>query len=163
MQKRMWLEANGIHDFVAAYRLSPMVSIEKLRDALNAYACLNSSFNVAIEDDNGEPVQVYNPETPRYEIETMTEEEVKELQKTFVGPFEYGEPLIRIRLIRTGLHKYLFFQIAHLITDGAGVRLFVQDISTLYNGVGIRPAYYFAYAYDCAIPVPDDMMKDASE
>ncbi len=163
MQKWMWLEANGIHDFVAAYRLSPMVSIEKLRDALNAYACLNSSFNVAIEDDNGEPVQVYNPETPRYEIETMTEEEVKELQKTFVGPFEYGEPLIRIRLIRTGLHKYLFFQIAHLITDGAGVRLFVQDISTLYNGGGIRPAYYFAYAYDCAIPVPDDMMKDASE
>jgi hypothetical protein len=44
----------------------------------------------------------------------MTEKEVKELQKTFVRPFEYGEPLIRIRLIRTGVHKYLFFQLPHM-------------------------------------------------
>jgi hypothetical protein len=163
MQKWFWLDANGIHDFTAAYRLSPMVSIGRLRDALNSYVRLNSSFNMVIEDDNGEPVQVYNPETPQYEIETMTENEVKELQKTFIRPFEYGEPLIRIRLIRTRLHKYLFFHVSHLISDGAGIRLFLQDVSTLYDGGTVRPVYYFAYAYDCAIPVPDDMMNDAAD
>ena len=164
LHKWIWLGLNnGIHDFITAYRLSPMVSIEKLRDALNSYARLNSTFNLVIEDDNGEPVQVYTDNTPQYEIETMTEKEVKELQKTFISPFEYGKPLIRIRLIKTRLHKYIFFQASHLISDGAGMRLFVQDIMTLYNGGTVRPAYYFAYVYDSSVPIPDDMKNDAAE
>lgn len=164
LHKWIWLGLNnGIHDFIMAYRLSPLVNLEKLRDALNSYARQNSTFNLVIEDDNGEPVQVYNGNTPQYEIETMTENEVKELQKTFICPFEYGKPLIRIRLIKTGLHKYVFFQASHLISDGAGMRLFVQDILTLYNGGTVRPAYYFAYAYDSTISVPDDMKNAAAE
>ncbi len=162
-QKWIWFGANGINDFAAACRLAPPVNFEKLKNMLNIYAGLNSSFNLVIEDDNGEPVQVYKPETPQYEIETLTEKEVKELQKTFIRPFKYGEPLIRIRLIRAGLHKYLFLQMSHVITDGAGMRLFIQDIATLYNGGTIRPAYYFANVYDSAIPTPDDMVNAAVE
>ncbi len=158
----VWLEANnGTQDFIAAFRISPLVSLKKLQKTLNAYIQTNSSFNLVIEDDDGVPVQVYTENMPHLEIETMTEKEVEELQKTFIRPFKYGECLYRIRLIKTKLHEYLFFQMSHLLSDGSGVRLMLQDIMTVFKGGVIRPTYYFAYAYDAAKPMPDEMFKTA--
>lgn len=162
--KWVWLSANnGTNDFIAAFRLSPLVSLKKLQKTLNAYIHTNSSFNLVIEDDDGVPVQVYSEKTPHVEIETMTEKEVEELRKTFIRPFEYGECLYRIRLIKTRLHEYLFFQMSHLLSDGSGVRLMLQDIMTIFKGGVVRPTYYFAYAYDAAKEIPADKMRVAEE
>ena len=163
-QRRIWVELNnGTHDFITCYQLSPLISIEKFRDTLNAYIRSNSTFNAVMQNDKEGPVQTYSPNTPVVEIEKMSEEEVKELQKTFIRPFEYGEPLARFRLIKTTFNKYLFFQMSHLLSDGAGMAILLKDIETLYRGGTIRPSYYFAYLLDNSVPVSDEKMFEASE
>jgi acyl-coenzyme A synthetase/AMP-(fatty) acid ligase/aryl carrier-like protein len=154
---------NGSEDFIAAYQLSPLISLKKLRDAFNAYMEINSSFHVVIENDGDKPVNVYNPEPQQIEIETMSEKEVEELQKNFIQPFETGKPLYRIRLIKTRLHKYLFFQMSHILTDGAGMYLITKDIETLYKGGYVQPAYYFANVYNTTIPLSEEFMKNAAD
>lgn len=154
---------DGTLDFCIAYQLSPLISQKKLRDTLNAYIETNSTFNLILEKEGEKAIQVYSPDLPPLEIETMSEKEVEELRKTFIRPFEHEKPLYRIRLIRTKLHKYLFFQLSHILTDGAGIHLILRDIETLYQGGSVRPAYYFAYAYDQTIPVSDELKKVAGE
>jgi hypothetical protein len=154
---------NGTHDFITAYQLSPLISLKKLRDTLNSYMEINSTFNVILEEENGRSVQVYNNNPPKVEIETMTEDEVKELQKTFIQSFKHGEPLYRIRLIKTRLHKYMFFDMNHIVSDGSGMFLMLQDIMTLYKGGYVRPAYYFAHAYDASRPLSEEFLKAADD
>jgi hypothetical protein len=93
----------------------------------------------------------------------MTEKEVKELQKTFIRPFEYGEGLFRMRLIKTAIHEYVFIQLSHIVTDGAGAHLMLKDIFSIYNGEEVRPAYYFAYAYDLMQTVSEEKMSEAAD
>ena len=93
----------------------------------------------------------------------MTENEVKELQKTFIRPFDYGECLFRMRLIKTAVHEYVFIQMSHLLSDGAGVYLMLKDIVSISKGEEIRPAYYFAYAYDSMQTVPEEKMREAAD
>ncbi len=162
VNKRIWFGLNnGTQDLKIAYQLSPIIKLEKLRDVINEYIRNNSTFNMIIEDDNGEPVQVYSENTPVVEIEKMSEDEVKELQKTFISPFEYGKPLVRIRLIKTALSKYLFFQMSHMVSDGAGMSLLIKDIAALFMGKAIKPSYYFAYLMDSSVPIPKEMIDEA--
>ena len=162
MQKRYWFMGNnGSYDSNIAYQLAPMIKLEKLRDVLNDYIRSNSTFNMIIVDDNGEPYQVYSENTPVVEIETMSDDEVKELQKTFIRPFEYDKPLIRIRLIKTRVFRYLFFQMSHILSDGAGMATLLKDIASLFKGETIRPTYYFAYMMDRSVPIPKEKMDEA--
>ena len=160
----MWdCNNDGTLDFSIAYQLSPLISLKKLRDAFNAYIESNSTFNLLLEKEEEKAIQVYSPDLRPLEIETMSEAEVEELRKTFIRPFEHGKQLYRIRLIKTKLHKYLFFQLSHILSDGSGMHLMLRDIQTLYKGGTIRPAYYFAYAYDQTIPISDELKKMAGE
>ena len=164
MQQWHWFNANnGTHDFIKAYRLSAETNLEKIVEVFNAYMKLNSSFQVVVEMENGQAVQVYKENVPHFEIEYMKEEEIKELQKTFIQPFKYGEPLFRFRFIKTEKNKYLFFHLAHVLTDGAGMHLILQDIETLLNGGTVRPAYYFANVHDMIVPRSEQEMKEAEE
>ena len=142
-------------DFCAAYQLSPLVSLIKLRDTLRAYMELNSSFHLILEQEDHKALQVYAPTLPPLEIETMTEREVEALRDDFLRPFVCGAPLYRLRLIRTGRHSYLFCQLSHMLTDGAGVRQMLRDMETLYQGGAVRPTYYFANAYEQSLPAPE--------
>ena len=151
---------NGTQDFIAAFRLSPFVSLKKLCRVFNEYAKLNSTFQLAVEEDeHGYPHQKYLDNTKPFEIEHMTEKEVDELRKTFIQPFKSGDRLVRIRFIKTKLHSYFFFDMAHLCTDGAGVYLLLQDILKLYKGEEVRKSLYFAWAYDMAQKLDEDTIK----
>lgn len=164
MQQWHWFNANnGTHDFIKAYRLSTETDLNKIVEVFNSYVKVNSSFQVVVEMEDGQAVQVYKENVPHFEIEYMKEEEIKELQKTFIQPFKYGEPLFRFRFIKTEKHEYIFFHLAHVLTDGAGMHLILQDIETLYNGGTVRPAYYFANVHDMIVPRSEAEMKEAEE
>ncbi|MBR3251170.1 MAG: AMP-binding protein [Erysipelotrichaceae bacterium] len=162
--ERKWSqENNGTHDFIFAYQLTPMIKIEKLKDALNEYIRNDSSFNLIIENDKGIPVQVYSDDTPSVKIEDLDDDQVTELQKTFIRPFGYKEPLIRIRLIKTRVFRFIFFQMSHILMDEYGFALFLKDLKTLYKGGSIRPSYYFAYLYDKDMTISKEKTDEAMQ
>lgn len=134
-----------------ACRFNKLVSVEKLKDAINAYTDRSSTFKVMlVADAEGQILQKYSPEKYKpVAIEYMTEDEVEELRKTFVKPFKLLEELpYRIRVIKTKKYSYLFMDIHHILTDGAGMVNIVEEMAKAYRGEPLMENNYFAYCYD---------------
>ena len=161
--KHRWSESssNCAHDFMFAYQLAPMIKIEKLENAINEYIRNDSAFNAFIDSDGEEPVQAYSENAPTVKIENMSVDEVRELLSSFIRPFGFKEPLIRIRLIRTHVFRYLFFQMSSLLSDDSGLVTFLKDIAALYKGGTIRPVYYFAYLFERSKPISKEITDEA--
>lgn len=136
-------------DFYNCYKLAWFIPAGIIEKRLNKYIKSNSTFNMVLtEDEDGTLHQTYCEESPKVVLEKMSSSEVTELIKTFVQPFGLNEPLIRIRLVKSGLNTYLFFHAFHMITDGNGIHLLFGNMMDALLGKSIEPTYYFAWAFD---------------
>lgn len=145
-----WMPGSTAYNMSFALKFNKIVSAEKMRDCINKCTD-NSMFKVTlVEDAEGNILQKYSPELYNpVKIEYMDENEVEELRKTFVQPFNiFGELPYRIRLIKTKKSLYFFFDVHHYLTDGMGMREFGENLGRAYRGKEISEFNYFAYCYD---------------
>ncbi|MCY8443061.1 condensation domain-containing protein, partial [Bacillus spizizenii] len=70
-----------------------------------------------------------------------TAEEVEELFRTFVRPFDLSQaPLLRVGLIELEQEKHIFmFDMHHIVTDGASMNIFIEELIQLYDGKEFAP------------------------
>jgi len=143
-------ETNHAMSFPSAFRFGRLVNADKLCEAVNTYISSSSTFQAIVAfDDQHRPCYKYAPELFKpVEVEYMTEEDVEQLQQTFLQPHRIFEELPwRIRIIRTKKHCYLFWDIHHIVTDAAGVHIMGEDIVRIYLGQKPRRNNLFARAY----------------
>jgi len=159
-------QLTSINNFPVGLRFSRLVNLKKMRDVINDYTSSSSTFNTIIAlNEQQMPSYKYAPEMYKpVEIEEMTEEEVEHLCKTFVQPFRIMEELPwRIRLVHTKKHSYLFWDIAHILTDATGVSLMLNDLGLAYQGKPIHANNLFAWEYDIVRKEQSPRFKEDTE
>ena len=88
----------------------------------------------------------YQPDIP---IVSLTEDEWKEEKIRMLVPFAYTEEdrLYHIRLYQTESHKYLLFDVAHIMGDGMTMNILLEDVNRVYAGKPIEKETYTFYDY----------------
>ncbi len=90
----------------------------------------------------GELVQVIKPQMEfSMERYKAAPDEVEELFRAFVRPFDLSQaPLLRAGLIELEQDRHIFmFDMHHIITDGASMNIFVEELIQLYDGRELAP------------------------
>ena len=69
------------------------------------------------------------------------------IKDDLLQPFDLTseEPLCRFKIFITERARYFFFDDHHIICDGHGKAVFVDDILKAYNGQEISPDSWFKY------------------
>ncbi len=116
------------------------LNIADFRRAVKKAVSMHPAFGVKIVQKEGIPFMELCPEFLDAEVRKCTARDMKEAQKDFVRSFAFGtEPLYRMALYRIADNGgksriYFFFDVHHLIFDGTSVKVFLEEISLLYQG-----------------------------
>lgn len=90
----------------------------------------------------GELVQVIKPQAD-FSIERYkaADKQVEELFRNFVRPFDLSQaPLLRAGLIELEQDRHVFmFDMHHIVSDGASMNIFVEELIQLYDGKELTP------------------------
>lgn len=116
--------------------------MDRLQTAFHRLIQRHESLRTGFEMIRGEPMQMVKPEV-EFTIERYkaTAEEVEELFRTFVRPFDLSQaPLLRVGLIELEQEKHIFmFDMHHIVTDGASMNIFIEELIQLYDGKELAP------------------------
>lgn len=115
--------------------LPAAIDVDKFKDAVKKAVSMHPSFGVNIALNKGTPVMRLHPEYLRADVSQWETEDIEAVKRTFVRPFRLeGEPLYRMALYRCGSKCYFLFDVHHIIFDGTSVKVFLDEISKLYQG-----------------------------
>lgn len=135
-----------------AFKLSKIINLEKLRDVINKYMYLSSTFQVELGyDEKNQPYYRYNPSLyKKIDIEELKESDIAyTLEHLYqdIQPLK-GKPY-SIRLIKTEEYIYFTFCIHHIFADADGVALIFKDILNMYINDDYQcHNHFFAWLYD---------------
>lgn len=120
--------------------LDPDVDLDRLAEAIRKAVANHAGLNVRLfVNDKGEVRQKYSPGQWELKVERMSSESFEEEKKNLVQPFLLlKDRLFRFRLIKTPEAGYLFFDIHHIIFDGASLTILFREIEQLYQGGGVE-------------------------
>lgn len=123
---------------------------EKLASAVRSVVKAHSYLSVRLEYRDGALVQAPYEEEPAVEVLSMSEEELKAYETSFVKPFVLeGERLYRLCVIETEENLYLAADFHHIIFDGGSLDLFLDQVIDACEGEPEPEQYsYFQYAAD---------------
>lgn len=122
------------------------VDPKRLAAALHkAFQAHPAVCSVIVKDEKGEYIQRYMPQmNPDIPVETVTDQELEKIAKDFVKPFTLdGSPLLRCRLLKGQTKTAVLIDVPHIIIDGEGIRILVDDIYRAYVGEPIRKDYWY--------------------
>ncbi len=122
--------------------LEGKLDINNLQTAFQRLIQRHESLRTGFELVRGEPVQVIKPQAEfSMERYKATADEVEECFRTFVRPFDLSQaPLLRAGLIELEQDLHIFmFDMHHIITDGASMNIFVEELIQLYDGKELAP------------------------
>jgi acyl carrier protein len=147
-QKRLFfiqqLDVGGdAYNVPDAIELDFSLDLERLRNAVRAMIDRHESFRTSFEIVGDEPMQkVHPPHEVEFDIEyyESSKDEVAEIVKNFVRPFDLGRPpLWRTGILQVGQSTYLMYDIHHVVTDAFSKGIFFKDLIKLYNGEVLPP------------------------
>lgn len=123
----------------ALFKLSPVVDMDKLVDAVNETLEAHDIFHcrLVIHPDTQDICQVFDGEITPATIEKTSDEEFELLRKKLLKqPYRLiDKPLYHITLVETPTSKYLYLDFYQSIIDGASISiLFIREINMRYNG-----------------------------
>ncbi|MCI9174037.1 MAG: amino acid adenylation domain-containing protein [Lachnospiraceae bacterium] len=135
------------------------IDLDRMKQAVRRGAAMHSAFGITVALTEGNPVMRLKPEFLKIQekmqkaaktgsnspnaaeleaeifIEEREVEDIEREKKAFVRPFHLEEgPLYRFGLYRRGTRSYFLFDVHHLIFDGTSVKVFLDEISLLYQG-----------------------------
>ncbi|MDQ8091444.1 non-ribosomal peptide synthase/polyketide synthase [Bacillus amyloliquefaciens] len=122
--------------------LEGKIDMNRLQTAFQRLIQRHESLRTGFEMIRGELMQVIKPEINfSIERDKAASDEVEELFRTFVRPFDLSRaPLLRAGLIELEQDRHIFmFDMHHIITDGASMNIFVEELIQLYDGKELAP------------------------
>ncbi|MBL3646987.1 non-ribosomal peptide synthase/polyketide synthase [Bacillus sp. RHFS10] len=122
--------------------LEGKIDIDRLQTAFQKLIYRHESLRTGFEMIRGEPVQVIKPQVEfSMERYKAAPDEIEELFRAFVRPFDLSQaPLLRAGLIELEQDRNVFmFDMHHIITDGASMNIFVEELIQLYGGKDLAP------------------------
>lgn len=145
------MKGNTTSNIPFLFKLHESVDLSKMQEAIlklfdihpilrNVIQPTPEGYYVSLRDDN-RPVNI--------PIHTMTQAEWEECKDSLIYPYMYteGEPLYHIGLYEVEGDKYLFFDIAHVISDGVTLSILLDNLNSLYIGKEIEKETYSFYEY----------------
>lgn len=145
------IKGNTTSNVPALFELDESINIEKMQDAIKQLFAAHPILNDVIQLTEKGYANLRNDgrDISIPVIETTKKEWVR-IQKTLVRPYMYthNEPLYHIELyVVDGTKKYLFFDIAHIISDGVTLNILLEDLSKIYCGEKVEKEIYSFYDY----------------
>ena len=143
MQKRLYilqqidLEVSGYNE-TAAYEIEGAVDRRWMQRVLADIVARHESLRTYFVLVDDEPVQRLQPPQP-FKIEY--DDSPTPSFRDFVRPFDLSTaPLLRVGLVRVAAQRHiLLLDIHHIITDGTSMKIFVEDIMSVYGGRSLAP------------------------
>lgn len=144
-QSRMYFlyqikELRMAYHISAAVELPKEIEISRLQNALNMIIDRHESFRTSFslfEDAVMQKIQEKASLSIEYEeLSTISLEEVLE---SFVEPFDLSRPpLLRVKVVKMLKDKrIMLFNMPHIISDGTSLRIFIDELICLYNGMDL--------------------------
>ena len=147
------------------YKLKEDVDVERLREALDKvfmhHPILLTSFG---RNDDGRFCQRYDPSifTPTKIIE-MPEEDFRNNLSTLEGSFSMKEKRLHFRgIYKTSEGVYLLLVFHHILLDGMGVKLIVNNILKAYSSDEPLKRDYYYYILDKESSESEEMKAEAA-
>ena len=121
------------------------VDVEKLKKCIKEFAELHPGiFAIIKRDDEGNFYKIFEKaeiDIPAVEVSSINE---KELVKEFNL---FDSHLYRFEILKVKNDYYLFFDFHHIIADGSAIKLFIDSISSLYEGKKIEGEKLTSFDY----------------
>ena len=145
------MKGNTTSNVTFLYHLHNTIDLQKMKEAIeklfdihpilrNVIQPSPEGYYVSLRDDHREVnIPIYN----------MTNAEWEACKEKLVYPYMYtaGEPLYHIGLYDVEGEKYLFIDVAHVISDGVTMSVLIDDINSLYVGRKVEKETYTFYDY----------------
>ena len=145
------MRGNTTSNIPFLFKLDSSVALERMKKAIEGLFPIHPILNDVVQmfqdkgyanfrDDN-RPVNI--------PIIDQSPEEWEETVKGLIRPYLYtpGESLYHIELYKVGDEKYLFFDVAHIISDGMTISILLEDMNRLYQGETLEPETYTYYDF----------------
>lgn len=149
------IRGNTTSNIPILFKLDERVDLARLADAIRKLFVIHPVLNDVVQmfEDKGYANFRQDEKEPVIEIYELSEKAWEKKKAVLVRPYLYtpDEPLYHIELYRVGKEKYLFFDIAHIISDGVSLGLLIRDMNQLYAGQEPKKESYTFYEYllDC--------------
>ena len=145
------MKGNTTSNVTFLYRLHETVNLDRMKEAIvklfdihpilrNVIQPSPEGYYINLRDDQRE---VNIP------ICNLTKTEWEACKEKLVYPYMYtaSEPLYHIGLYNVEGEKYMFIDVAHVISDGVTLSVLIDDINSLYVGKKVEKETYTFYDY----------------
>ncbi|MBE5998896.1 MAG: AMP-binding protein [Eubacteriales bacterium] len=133
------------------FRLDDSVDLPRLRAAFQELMNVHPALKAIIKPTENRYYAVFRDDARQIDIPVYryTESEVEQRLQEMLVPFRYREDddLVHIALVQTEAHKYMFFDVAHVIGDGITMNILMEDLKKIYDGVAVPKEKYTFYEY----------------
>lgn len=112
------------------------IDLDRFCRSVEKTVSMHAAFGVTIALNEGIPVMRVCPEYAAASVGVCETADIEAAKAAFVRPFRLGEePLYRMTVYRQTDRSYFLFDVHHLIFDGTSVRVFLEEISYLYESL----------------------------
>lgn len=132
------------------FKLDSSIDFRKMKSAINKLFKVHPILSDVVQmTEQGFANFRDDSRKPEIPVITLTKAQWQEKLPNLVRPYTYaqGEPLYHIELYKVGKEKYLFFDVAHIISDGATLGILIDHLSRLYLGETVKDRKFSYYDY----------------
>ncbi|WP_432409055.1 amino acid adenylation domain-containing protein [Wukongibacter sp. M2B1] len=133
------------YNITGAITLKGIIDRKKLEDTFKTLIRRHEAFRTSFEIRDGELVQcihedvdfkITSLEIEKVEKKDDKERKIQEVMSSFIRPFDLGRAsLLRVGLIKVDdIEHILIYDMHHIISDGASLRILNREFIKLYNG-----------------------------
>lgn len=133
------------------YRLDPKVDLDRLKESFQILFDTHPSLKGIIKPTPQKYYAYFREDERVMDIPVYqwTEADVEDALRDMIKPFTYREDdnLVHIALGETKSYKYMFFDVAHVISDGISMGIVMEDLKKIYDGEQVEKEKYSFYEY----------------
>ena len=125
--------------------------VDALVEAAEATSINHPIFSTVFEFGEDFDLQQRYDESKRVpvELETMTDAEFEELRNRPTAAMRLiGQPMVKIRVIKTDSNTYVLIVFHHIVMDGSSVHLIAASLLRAYMGMPLELDTYYSYLED---------------
>lgn len=132
------------------FKLDSSIDFRKMKSAIAKLFKIHPILNNVVQlSEQGFANFRDDSKKPHIPVITLTKAQWQETLPNLVRPYGYGagEALYHIELYKVNKEKYLFFDIAHIISDGATLGILIDHLNRLYLGETVKDRKFSYYDY----------------
>lgn len=144
------IRGNTTSNIPALFKLDSSIDLDKMKSAIIKLFDIHPILKCVIQPtEKGYAAFRNDAKDVNIPIYKMPKEQWEQVQKDLIHPYMYtqNEPLYHIGLYYVDGEKYLFFDIAHIISDGATLGILFDHLSRLYKGEVVKDRKFTFYDY----------------